>query len=212
MPEPAIFESPLHLVEQKRPWERQENESAKWFMRFRRYLAMGSRRSVNKVYAQEQQEKAARSKGNGGSTWYNAVKRYQWEARADAWDREQDEQKAALLRQIAVKCAFVSRPFRITQLNSAAVTLMVEIEKGHPPDVFLAMVKQLQALMHDIQAEVDAWNVTIDASCDSAALEALHQKSERQKALQQERDEIMEEELDFKIAQLQKQGLLRDLL
>ena len=196
-----VIESQLSLVQQKQPWERLPNESAKWFFRFRNFLALGPKRSVRAVYDAEQQQKASKGRGNPGTTWYTAVKRYDWWRRAEAWDAEQSNQKAAMLRQIAMKCAFVSRPFRITQLNSAATTLMMELEKGHEPAVFLAMLKQLRELMHDINDEVESWNVPITAECDAAALAALEAKSERQKGLQAERDLIEEEELDHAIEQ-----------
>ena len=190
MNQSSVIESQLSIVQQKQPWERLPNESPRWHMRFRRYLALGSKRNVNAVYELEQAEKAGKSRGKDGETWYNASKRYQWERRAEAWDAEQSNQKAAMLRQIAMRSPFVSRPFRITQLNSAADTLMREMEKGHEPAVFLAMIKQLRELMHDINDEVESWNVPITAECDAAALQALEQKSERQKELAQERQEV----------------------
>jgi hypothetical protein len=200
--QPAIIESQLHLVEQKPAWERQPGESAKWFFRFRNFLALGPKRSVRAVYDAEQQQKATKGRGNPGTTWYSIVKRFEWWQRAEAWDKQQDNEKAAMLRQIAMRSPFVSRPFRITQLNSAATTLMMEMEKGHPPDVFLAMVKQLRELMHDINAEVESWGVPITPECDAAAMVAFEQKIKRQEELQQEREMIAEEEADFAIAQL----------
>ncbi len=177
-------------------------------MRFRNFLALGPKRSVRAVYDAEQQQKASKGRGNPGTTWYSAVKRYRWWERAEAWDKEQSNHKAQMLRQIAMRSPFVSRPFRIVQLNSAANTLMMELEKGHPPDVFLAMLKQLRELMHDITAEVESWNVPIDSTCDAAALAALDEKIERQKELAQEREDIEEEELERQIALAQMNGSL----
>jgi hypothetical protein len=208
MNQSAIIESQLSIVQQKPIWERLPNESAKWHMRFRRYLALGPKRSVNQVFVQEQQERTVKSRGKVGSTWYNAVKRFEWERRAEAYDREQDNQKAAMLRQIAMKCAFVSRPFRIVQLNSAATTLMREMEKGQPSPVFLAMLKELRELMSCINDEVESWNVPITAECDAAALGAFEQKILRQKELEQDLQDIEEENLDFQIAMLEKNGSL----
>lgn len=208
MTQPAIHEPLLHVVEQNKPWERLPYESAKWQMRFRRYLALGPKRSVNQVFLQEQQERNVKSRGKVGSTWYNAVKKFEWERRAEAYDAEQSNQRAQMLRQIAMRSPFVSRPFRIVQLNSAANSLMMELEKGHPPDVFLAMVKQLRELMHDINAEVESWNVPIDSSCDAAALAAYEAKIERQKELEQERETIQEEELEHKMMLVKLNGSL----
>src|SRR5438034_11658553 len=87
------IESQSHLVETKQPRERLPNESAKWFFRFRTFLALGPKRSVRAVYDAEQQQKATKGRGNPGTTWYSVVKRYQWWERAEAWDAEQSNQK-----------------------------------------------------------------------------------------------------------------------
>src|SRR5262249_26447057 len=97
---------------------------------------------------------------------------------------------------IAMQCAFTSRPFRIAQLNSMAETLSRELEKGHEPPVFLALVKQIQSLMQEIAKEIDAWGVHFDASCDAAALNILKQKYQRMEELAQEREAIEEEKTD----------------
>lgn len=205
--QPAIYEQ-LHIIEQNQPWERLPGESAKWHMRFKIFCSLGPKRSVNQVYEQEQQQKPTKNKGNGGSTWYNAVKKYRWWERAEAWDKEQDHHKAQQLRQIAMQSPFVSRPFRIVQLNSAASTLMMELEKGHEPAVFLAMMKQLRELLHDINTEVESWNVPIDASCDAAALAALEMKLERQKEMQIERELDEEAAIDRQLMLARMDGSL----
>jgi hypothetical protein len=211
MPDPLIFEPPdgaSARISAKKPWERREGEPARWFMRFRNYLSMGARRSVNAVFEAERQEKAGKRSNKAGESWYGAARRYEWEQRAEFWDREQDEEKATLMRQIAMRCVFASRPFRLTQLNATAETLMRQLEMGHDPPTYLALARQLQSLMSDIREEVQAWNITIDASCDAAALKALQQKEQRINALQQERDQIAEEELDRKLVECLRKGLL----
>jgi len=204
MPQPAIYEPTLLHPEQivaKKPWERQEGESAKWFFRFRNYLALGSNRSVNAVFDAENKKGQAKASYNPGKGWYNAAKRYQWQIRADAWDNEQDEQKAEQMRQIAMKCAFTSRPYRIAQLDSMADALARQIEKGLEISICLATIKQIQSLMQEIAKEIDAWGVHFDASCDAAALDALKQKYKRMAELEQERWDIMEEEIEHKLQQ-----------
>lgn len=204
-PHAMIYEpTPLTVaqVSARKAWERADGEPARWFMRFRNYLALGRKRSINAVYEAEKQEKASKSRGKAGETWYNAARRYQWVQRADAWDNEQDERKALLMRQIAMKCAFVSPAFRLTQLNALAETLMREVEKGQPAALFLAMARQMQAVMHDIADEVAAWGVPLDASCDAAALGALERKHERMAELQQAREEQEDYEMDLAIQKL----------
>ncbi len=187
-----------------KPWERQEGESAKWFFRFRNYLSLGPKRSVNAVFEAERQEKSGKSSNKAGTTWYNAAKRYHWQERAEAYDKEQDEQKAAILRQIAMKSPFVSKPYRLIQLNSMVDTLSRQLEQGHDPSTFLALTKQIQSLMHDIRDELDEWNIHPDASCDASALDALKQKQKRMQELAQERQDIAEEELEHMLAQYER--------
>jgi phosphatidylserine/phosphatidylglycerophosphate/cardiolipin synthase-like enzyme len=204
---PAVFEpQSMHtdLMDAKKPWERQEGESARWFMRFRNYLSLGSKRSINGTFELERKNKQEKSRTNAGPEWYNAAKRYQWQDRAESWDRDQDGHKAIIMQAIAAKCSFVSRPFRIVQLNSLADTLMRETEKGQEVQVFLALTKQIQSLMHDIQDEIAAWGVPLDAATDAAALDAYREKGKRMNALQQEREEIADAEIDAMIAQLEK--------
>jgi len=77
MPQPAIYEPQLLHPEQittQKPWERAEGEPAKWFFRFRNYLALGPKRSVNAVFEAERQEKAGKSSNKAGTTWYSAVR------------------------------------------------------------------------------------------------------------------------------------------
>jgi hypothetical protein len=197
--EPTI----LHVGQMttRKHWERQEGESARWFLRFRNYLALGSKRSINAAYEQERKDKQVKASTKAGPEWYNAAKRYNWKIRADAYDQDQDEQKARLMQAIAAKCAYVSRPFRIAQLNSMTDTLARELEKGQDVQVFLNLTKQIQALMHDIQDEVRDWGVQIDASTDAAALDALNDKERRQSALQEERQE---REMDATLAQAER--------
>lgn len=129
-------------------------------MRFRNYLQPGTKRSINAAYELEHKaegkDKQRKTRTKTGPEWYQAAKRYRWEERAQAYDREQDEQRSQLMQQIALKCAFVSRPFRIVQLNAMAEGLMREVERGCETTMFLAIIRQIQALMHDITEEVEA--------------------------------------------------------
>ena len=189
--QPTIFEPQILYPEQitaKKPWERQEGESAKWHMRFRNYLTMGPKRSVHAVFEAEKQNKVEKSRGRPGETWYNASKKYQWQKRAEAWDAEQDEQKATIMRDIAMKSPFLSKPFRLYQLNSMADSLSRHLEQGVDIATFLALSKQQQSLMHDIRDELEEWNMHPDASCDAAALTALQEKNVRLREFQEERE------------------------
>jgi hypothetical protein len=195
MNEARIFEE-ARTIETKKPWERQEHEPARWFMRFRRYLAGGHKRSVNAVFEAERQEKAGKSSNKAGETWYGAAKRYEWEARASAYDEHVQGQKAEAMRKLAASSPFISRPYRLMQLNSLADSVSRLIEQGQAPDVFLPLCKQLQALMHDISSEVAIWDAPIDATCDAAALDATIAKMLRLRDIQIEHELDQEAQID----------------
>lgn len=207
MGEPLIF-APVDASLDKKPWERWENEPARWHMRFKRYLAMGYRRSINAVYETERAEKQGKASSKVSAGWYEAARRYQWEARAAAWDDAQSEEKAVLMRQIAARSPFVSRPYRIVQLNTLCEALTRAIDAGQDVAVFVTMVKQMRELMGDMKAELDEWNVPLDASCDAAALDALKQDNKRRRELNEERQADEEAALDRKIAECVARGLL----
>lgn len=199
MAQPAIYEPLMIHPEQdtmKKPWEREEGESAKWFFRFRNFLALGPTRSIRAVFESEKKTKEVVRSYKCGETWYNAARRYHWQSRADAYDNEQDEQKAAQMREIAMKCAFTSRPYRIAQLNSMAEGLSRALENELELSISLVTIKQLTSLMQEIAKEIDAWGVHFDASCDAAALDALKQKQQRMVELEQERWDMKEEEVE----------------
>ncbi len=215
MAEPASIGPQLLHSEQitdKKPWDRQEQESARWFLRFRNYLNLGLKRSINATFEAEHQadskEKQGKTRTKCGPEWYNAAKRYQWAERAKAWDTKETERKARLMHYIVAQEPFVSRPFRITQLNSMAESLMHTLEKGCEAKLALAITKQLQSLMHDIADEIAAWEVTVDASCDAFALESLKAKQQRMTELYREQEKQKEAELDAKIADFERRGLI----
>lgn len=196
MAEPLVFEAPGAALPVKKPWERQDGESARWHMRFKRYLAGGHTRSVNAVYEAERREKQGKPSNKISACWYEAARRWNWEARAEAWDEEQGALKAALMRQIAQRSPFVSRPFRIVELNALATSLMRHLEPGQEPTVYLAIAREMRALLLDIKAEVAEWGCVPDAECDAAALDAYNAKGQRLAEYQEDRELDQEAELD----------------
>jgi hypothetical protein len=205
MPQPVLVLHSEYRPETY-PWERQEGESARWFFRFRNYLYLGPMRSVNAAAELERKSKKEKSRTNTGPEWYNAAKRYQWQERAEAYDKEQDEQKAALLREIAMKSPFISKPFRLVQLNSLVDTLSRQLEQGRDSVTFLALTKQIQSIMHDIRDELEEWYIHPDASCDAAAFDAYKQRQKRMQELEQERQDIAEEDMLRMLAKYERIG------
>jgi hypothetical protein len=76
-------------------WARLDGEPTLWYERFERFRLAGPGRSLLKLY-NEEREKA----GKGGiakrvpGAWDEAVKIWQWDARADAWDAAQLAEEA----------------------------------------------------------------------------------------------------------------------
>src|SRR5438105_3891107 len=96
------------------PWERQKGEQARWYLRFRIYLALGPKRSLQAaVEAERQVEEAPNSPKNGEEegaqkkvsasptlklsvpgAWKQASRTWHWVERARAFDLYRQEQKA----------------------------------------------------------------------------------------------------------------------
>jgi hypothetical protein len=204
MPQPAIFEPQIVQTDDittHKPWERMEGEPARWFLRFRNYVRMGPRRSINAVFVLEREKKGeGKPGGKAGTRWYEAALRWQWQSRAEASDAFQEEQKAATMRDIAARLPFVSRPFRLTQLNILAVGLMRKTEEGLPITDYVVCVRLMQSLLHDIADEVREWGVTVDATADSAALAELEHKNARLRDLDEQRELDEEAEIERLLA------------
>lgn len=195
-PQAAIYAQQA-LFPEINPWERQPDEPARWYMRFRCYLAMGRKRSVNGVFEAERQEKAGKRTNKAGETWYGAARRYQWEMRANAWDAHQDESKAQTARDIAARCPFVSRPYRIVSLNNMALALEHTLASQDLPALnYLAISKHLQALMQEIAQEVTSWQSEMETISDAAALDAMHDLKRRIEERAREREEEEEAKTD----------------
>ncbi len=77
-------------------WERMENEPTKWYNRFERYRLMGSNRSVLATYHAESANNGnGRQKGLTPGSWSINADKWNWKARAEAWDMLEVERKAA---------------------------------------------------------------------------------------------------------------------
>ncbi|SRR5579875_351859 len=67
----------------EQPWERRAGESNLWYDRFCRYVQMGAARSVRAVYNAEKNHPQSKPTP---SAWTEAAHRYDWRARAEAYD------------------------------------------------------------------------------------------------------------------------------
>jgi hypothetical protein len=76
-------------------WERQEGENDLWYFRFRRYLAMGTTRSVMGAFNAERVEQGKAKEPRPSGAWTKAAERFAWRERAAAYDAHQIAQSEA---------------------------------------------------------------------------------------------------------------------
>jgi len=78
-------------------WERMENEPILWYTRFERYRLLGSTRSLLGAYKTELGRKEQNKKPpvNAPMVWRNAADKWNWKARAESWDMQEAQNRAA---------------------------------------------------------------------------------------------------------------------
>jgi len=179
-----------HASEQKEPWERQKNEPALWYMRFKRYLEMGPKRSLRAVYEAEPSTKKATKKRDAEKSlsnisiqgaWTRAAKVWNWTTRARAYDESIIEKEAAKIRLMAEKTPHASRAYRLLTLDMCGRILrrILEQPESIPIDkmsTYLAIIARYQSVMRDIAAELQG--VKLTDLCDSSAMKKVREEYE----------------------------------
>lgn len=182
---------PEQVSEQKpddKPWLRQKSEPAIWYMRFKRYLDLGPKRSLRKALADEPADEKA-TKGSKKTSeqkklsdisipgaWSRASKVWNWQERAAAYDLAEQALNAGYIRQTAAKSRFASKAYRIIMLDWLARTLKEQLlEHGTRVDGH-ATIARLQSVMRDIAKEMEGLDEATLEMCDAAALEAIKQE------------------------------------
>lgn len=69
-------------------WERKPDEPNLWFSRFEEFRLMGPDRSVRSCYRAWYEANGDTPAENAPKPWYNAAHKWQWQERAEAWDKE----------------------------------------------------------------------------------------------------------------------------
>ena len=174
--------TPEQEIEQNQaiePWLRQKGEPAAWYLRFKRYLDLGPKRSLRKALASEPDtQKATKSTGKLSDVsvpgaWKRASKVWRWIDRAAAYDLAEQSRNAGYIRETAVKSRFASKAYRIIQLDWLARHLKWQImEYGTRVDGH-ATIARLQSIMRDLAREMEGVDEATLAMCDAAALEAI---------------------------------------
>jgi hypothetical protein len=111
------------MNEERKPWDQLEEESNLWYGRFRAYLLMGFKRSVNAVFQLEAEESLGNPRGEAQGHWYEYAKKYRWEERAKAYDTHWIEEQDKLIaqeREIVLRSGYALMHKRIEALNKLA--------------------------------------------------------------------------------------------
>jgi hypothetical protein len=157
------------------PWLRQKNEPAEWFMRFKRYLDMGSKRSLRALVASESSTQVNTKVGKKLSdvsvprAWRRASKLWRWVERAAAYDLAQMEKEALAIRRVVANQPFASKAYRVTQLIAMANALLEFGKKGMSLEDYFTYATKMQSLMKDIAHELEGMDETTAMIADAAA-------------------------------------------
>jgi hypothetical protein len=82
-------------TDHRRPWERQEGESAKAYKAFATYRDLGPKRSLNAAYTKSRGVKGASKERRATGTWHRWAIEHHWVARATAYDDHVDAKARA---------------------------------------------------------------------------------------------------------------------
>lgn len=131
--------------QEPRAWERRPGERHLWFSRFERFRLLGPTRSLRAAHNQERVARGLKESQQAPGSWRNAAAKWQWHARAEAWDqaeRERQEQEWQA-RQTAIREADFSQGSRLRALAQEILaqgpkfvkTTRKRVSKGRPRTV-----------------------------------------------------------------------------
>jgi predicted secreted protein len=176
------------------PWLRQKSEPATWYMRFKRYLDLGPKRSLRKALADEPEtQKATKGTGKKQETknlsdvsvpgaWKRASKLWRWVERAEAYDLAQMEKQAGYIRQVVKQHPFASKAYRIIQLCCTANALLEYAKQGMSLEESVAYAKTMQSLIKDIEHAMEGMDETTLIMADAAAYKYFVDLADKQRA------------------------------
>lgn len=176
-----------------KPWIRQKQEPALWYMRFRRYVEMGPKRSMRAAIAAEPDSKRV-AKGcktpvlklsdiSIPGAWTRAARVWHWKERCESYDLYQIEKQADAVRQTVSLAIYASKSFRVLQLDYLARALHEWIKSGtviEDKKDFLAIVKVYQSIMRDMATEMQGIDGIENVQCDANVFEYIKKEVERE--------------------------------
>lgn len=151
-------------------------------MRFKRYLDMGSKRSLRAVVAGESGTQVNTKEGKKLSdvsvprAWRRASKLWRWVERAECYDLGQTENQAARIRKMVVDAPYASKAYRILRLDYLARLLIDQIKSGMDAKLCLAITARYQSIVQQIAREMEGLDGATLEACDAAALATIKQE------------------------------------
>lgn len=193
--EPTMLHSQqvLPTNQPDKSWLRQKHEPALWYMRFKRYLELGHKRSLRAVVASEpvsekttigNRRKAkptvkTLSEVSVPGAWSRAARVWNWKERAANYDLAEQEKEAQKIRNLANGQPFSSKAYRIAQLNFCARGLKSWMEEeARTPKSMLPMIARYQSIMRDIAREMQSFDGMTQTACDAAAMKQVRTEIE----------------------------------
>ncbi|HEX3643702.1 MAG TPA: hypothetical protein VHV10_20625 [Ktedonobacteraceae bacterium] len=199
------------------PWMRQKNEPADWFMRFRRYLEMGTKRGLRALVAAEAGTQVNTKEGKKLSdvsvprAWRRASKLWRWTERAAAYDLAQTEKQAAQIRTYISSIPYTSKAYRIVKLDYLARMLKLQLKPDMELKWCLAVTARYQSVMRDLAREMESLDDATLTECEASAMLTIKQEWIEQEyadklksAATHERNKLVLDRAD-KLAKLEKQ-------
>ncbi len=175
--------------EPEKPWLRQKNEPAAWYMRFKRYLDLGPKRSLRKALAAEpvaqKETKGDKSQSEPKKNlanvsvpgaWSRASKVWQWQERAAAYDLAQIEKQASQIRKTVSSTPYASKMYRIIKLDYVARLLRDQIKPGMTLDTCLAIIARYQSVIQQIEREMRGLDEKTLELCDASAMLTIREE------------------------------------
>lgn len=114
-------------MEERKSWEQYDDEPTLWHGRFVKFLRLGSKRSVNAVYAKETKQKQVKPSTNIGPEWYEAAKQWNWAKRAKDYDEYQRAEEDRIIeeeRDKVLRSGFALQHKRIELLDKLSRKLI----------------------------------------------------------------------------------------
>ena len=135
-------------------WQRLPNEPMRWYARFEAYRLAGPNRSLLGTYNAEQDKEGQKRTPNPPTSWRNAMIKYQWAARAEAWDiqeqaritAEREAYLRSLPREFDTDYRFIyEEAIKAWQRSlEDAITTIEEVIKGDNGDERLKVQKKTE--------------------------------------------------------------------